>query len=234
MKFEISTALLTGYDADGFLGVQVDAHGSKGFTPYTLWHTYGFVSRPLDPDDDTGCTVLQAEQGRQGFAWLLNDPRVQSKVPQVKQGGSAQYASDGAFASLDPETHTWTLYVPYEFANDVATKAHVVTVGVDGNGKPIVELSSGTGLSVTLLDETITIANADGSAWIQLDANGTTVIGPLKAYGGCDLGGEASLPLAKAAELTTWAALVSAALNTLGAPVAPLSPTVATVLTKGA
>lgn len=237
MRFELGVSQLTAYDDDGFIGLQIDSlTKDKGVSPFELFGQFGFVSRPLDPDSDgTGCTVLHAQQGgRQGYAWALTDPRVVSKRPQLNKGGSAQYASDGQFLSMDPDAHVSTHYVPYEFdGSGTPTKAHVVTIGKDPNGRAIVELSSGTGLAVTLLDDVITISNADGSAWIQVDGNGTTIIGPLKAFGGADIGGPGSEPLAKAAALLEWAATVNTALAGLGATIPPLVPTVATTLTKG-
>lgn len=228
---ELGTCVTTGYDENGFIGVQIDGYGGPDSSTQfeQLSHAYGFAARPLDPVKGIGCTLFRWNQRRRRHMWLGDDPRLADKVPPIKKGGSAQYASDGSFASFDPETHTWTLYVPY--ANG---KAHLVTVGKDGNGTPIVELASGEGPSLTILDKVTTLKNAGGSAYIVLDDDGTTIVGPLKAAGGADIGGPTSAPLAKSAELLVWAVNVNAALNSLGVPVAPISPSVTTVTTKGA
>lgn len=219
MNLQVGVALLTGYDTDGFMGVQYDAFGEErsGMAAAELHHPYGFASRCLDPaNDNTGCALAYAFKGSHKYAWLLNDPRVQDKIPPLKKGASAHYASDGSFAVFDPETHTWTLYSPYEFDGDGnPTKAHVTTHGRDGNGKPIIELASGEGPAVTILQDVITIKNASGNAWVQVDNAGTTIVGPLKAHGGADLGGTASQPLTKFAPLQAWAAAAQAALSAL-------------------
>lgn len=244
LTFELGACVLTTFDEDGFLTAQPDGLGDEPrLAGYELHHAFGFASRPIDPEtDSTGgiiegraCNLLIATLGNETHAWLAADPRYINKFPQLKKGSSVQYASDGVFSVLDPETHTWTLYVPYAFdASGTPTKAHVITVGKDGNSKPIVELVSGEGPSITILEKSLVAKNAGGSAWIEINDNGTNIIGPLKAHGGADLGGTASVPLAKAADLIVWAANVNASLNTLGAPIAALSPTVATTLTKGA
>lgn len=214
MSARIWTVNLTGRDANGFYGVQRSGYGGERLTPDRLSHSYGFIGRCRDPDaNGNGCNVLYLDAGtRENYAWLLNDDRDALIVPPVKPGGSAQYAADGAFASFDPDTHTWTLYVPY--ANG---KAHLVTVGKDGNGTPIVELSSGEGPAITILDKVITTKNASGSAYAVLDDAGHSFVGPFKAAGGADLGGPTSEPLTKFAATTTELTALQSALTAVGA-----------------
>jgi hypothetical protein len=223
IDFRRHLAVLTEYDENGFIGVQWDAYGEKGTAPADLLHPYGFASRPLDPTTSASgettfaCELFLGWEGQESFAFLMSDPRVTPKVPQLKKGGSAQYASDGAFASFDPETHTWTLYVPYEFETDdegvvTATKAHVVTVGRDGNDKPIVELSSGEGQSITMLGTSLVISSSGGQAYLEVTDGGINAIGPFKAAGGADLGGPTSMPLTKFAPLSSYLTAVQAAL----------------------
>lgn len=193
---ELGVCRATQYDADGFIGVQIDGMGGADAAAHfeQSSHSYGFKGRPLDPENDVGCSLFRWNQRRQSMAWLGDDPRIAPLLPQLKKGGSVQYASDGSFASFDPETHTWTLYVPY---SDSPAKAHLVTVGKDGNGTPIVELASGEGPGFTILDKVTTLKNASGSAYLFLDDDGTNVVGPLKAAGGADLGGPTSMSLVK-------------------------------------
>lgn len=202
-RLELSTCQLTGIDDDGFLAAQIDGLGGdeSGVTPDQLSHTHGFASRPLDPVDGIGCSMFHYQCGTsERYCWLADDPRSVAVIPPLKKGASAQYASDGSFASFDPETHTWTLYVPY--ASEPA-KAHLVTVGRDGNSTPIIELASGEGPSITILDDVTTLKNADGSAYVVLDGSGTSVVGPFKAAGGADIGGPTSEPLTKFPALAT-------------------------------
>jgi hypothetical protein len=223
IDFRRQLAVLTEYDENGFIGVQFDAFGEKGIAPPELLHQYGFASRPLDPttsesgETTFGCEALVGWEGSDAFAFLFGDPRVTPKVPQLKKGGSAQYASDGSFASFDPETHTWTLYVPYAFETDdegvtTATKAHVITVGRDGNDKPIVELSSGEGQSITMLGTSLVLSSSGGAAYLEITDGGINAIGPFKAASGADLGGPASMPLTKFAPLSAHFTALQAAL----------------------
>jgi hypothetical protein len=233
VKLQIGIALLTVRDENGFYGVQHDPFGGDqaGAPQDELQHSYGFLGRPLDAEKGRGCSIWYDFDEKEGHAFLGHDPRAAEKIPPVKKGGSVQYASDGSFAVFDPETHTWTLYVPYA---DSPAKAHLVTVGLDGNNTPIIELASGEGLALTLLGRVLTAKNASGSAYITLDDEGTNVVGPFKAAGGADLGGPTSAPLAKATELLSWATEVVTALASLGVTLPPLPPTVATETTKGA
>jgi hypothetical protein len=215
---KIWTATLTGIDSGGFYAVQRSGHGGEeaSLTPDRLYHAYGFIGRCNDPDTNgDGATVAYASAGsRENIAWLLNDPRDVSRIPPVKKGGSCQYASDGSFSSFGPETHTWTVYVPYSSS---PAKAHLVTIGKDGNDTPIIELASGEGPSITLLDKVTTLKNADGSAYVVLDDDGTSIVGPFKAAGGADIGGPSSLPLVKFPPLSTELTAVQNALTMIGA-----------------
>jgi hypothetical protein len=211
VKISLGKALLTVRDENGFIGVQHDPFAltdeSGSTPPYELLHTFGFASRPLDPDNGKGCDLFHALDGHEGFAWLANDPRLADIIPPLAKGGSVQYAADGSFANFDPDTHTWTLYVPYATS---PAKAHLVTVGKDGNGTPIIELASGEGPSFTILDKVTTWKNADGSSYVVLDDTGTSVIGPFKAAGGADIGGPTSMPLTKFPPLATMMGALTA------------------------
>ncbi len=144
MRLELSTCQLTGIDENGFVAAQIDALGSggddeSGATPDQLSHAFGFVSRPKDPEKGVGCTLFHHQAGSsERHCWLGDDPRYVAKYPPPKKGGSCQYGADGVFSNIDPETHTWTLYVPYTDG-----KAHLITAGKDGNGDPIVEFVHG-------------------------------------------------------------------------------------------
>ena len=102
--------MMSEVDDDGFIGVQPDVYGEgAGMVPYELHHTFGFASRPRDPDVDGNevvepggaCTLMIANEGDKGHAWLCSDPRYVDKSPLVKKGGSAQYGATGTFGSID-------------------------------------------------------------------------------------------------------------------------------------
>lgn len=225
---ELGTCVTTGYDENGFIGVQIDGYGGPDSSTQfeQLSHAYGFTSRPLDPEKGIGCSLFRWNQRRRRHMWLGDDPRIADKIPPIKKGGSAQYASDGSFASFDPETHTWTLYVPYADG-----KAHLGTFGKDGNGTPIIEWASGEGPSFTILDKVTTLKNASGSAYIVLNDDGTTVVGPLKAAGGADIGGPTSEPLSKFAALAAVLTELAQALPAIGAGLTPAGAAAAALIT---
>jgi hypothetical protein len=216
MQLQLGRALATVRDENGFIGVQHDPfaiRSEEGEAAYDeLLHPFGFASIPLDGGS---CRLFFFGDNRESFAWLGSDRALVDKCPPIKKGGSCQYAADGQFANMDPELHTWTLYTPYE-----AGKAHLLTSGVDGNGKPIIELSSGEGPAFTCLDRVWTWSSANGANYVVLDDTGTSVVGPFKAAGGADLGGPGSLPLTKFPPLATQQAAVQAALTAIGAALA--------------
>jgi hypothetical protein len=207
------------YDADGFIGVQLDPQGADGGAAHhELAHPYGFASRPLDPDPNgIGCTVLVGYAGgRDSFALVLSDPRLADKLPPLEKGSSVQYGATGTFGVIDGTTGTWTLYAPAEFdGSGTPTKSHLVQVGVDTNGKPTVSITHSEGMSLVAFNERWVISNAAGDAYIELGPDGIVLNGNLKIVGGVDIGGTGALPLtlqpALATALAQFAAAVAAA-----------------------
>jgi len=105
---DLCTVMWSGIDpVNGFHAVQTDAQGlHAGVDPCELSHTYGFLSRPLDPDPKTGkgCSVFWYHKGSsEGFAWLANDPRVQALLPEILPGESFQYGAKGQFVRCHPD-----------------------------------------------------------------------------------------------------------------------------------
>lgn len=223
IRLSLGTALLTVRDENGFLGVQHDPQALRAqegsSAPDELLHPFGFASRPLDPTNGKGCSLLFGLDGHEGFAWLANDPRLADKIPPLSKGGSVQYASDGSFASFDPDTHTWSLYVPYE-----SGKAHSITVGRDGNDKPLLEVVHGDGMAVTMLEKSLVLRNAAGDAYIEVNDDGVTINGNVKINGALEANGAKITP---AGDVQT-ATGVSLALHLHGSPMGPTTPPVPT------
>jgi hypothetical protein len=96
---DLRTVTGSEYDDDGFLGVQVDAPGAgNAGPPIQLHHTYGFSSRPLDPDPDgRGADVHVAWEGSERHAWMASDGRVTRLLPIKKQGETLQNGPKGNF-----------------------------------------------------------------------------------------------------------------------------------------
>lgn len=214
-SWELGSAAFSEYDDDGILGIQLDPHGDDAGAPtLELTHTFGFHSRPLDPDPNgVGCSVLVGASGSRGAVALLgNDPRALGKIPQSAKGSSVQYAAKGAFSLLDGETSTWTLYVPTEFdGSGEPSAAHVQQMGLDGNGEPTCKLTHSDGQGWVMFDKKVIISNAKGDAYIELGPDGIILNGNVKTTGGIAVGA-APLPLVMQPALATALAQFAAAI----------------------
>jgi hypothetical protein len=208
----LSTGLVTQYDEDGFLGVQVEGHGGTEATAGLAYahHPFGFFGRPLDAADGAGAVFLHFSDGDEVHAVALQDPRDASKIPPHSKGSAGVYNSAGQFLLLDHDQETGTWYVPI----DGGIRAHVITVGKDGNGKEIVELSHANGSCVTMLDDAITVAGPGGKGSLWIDADGTiNIAGNVKLVGGLDVGGTGAQAMVLAPAFQAWATALAAALN---------------------
>jgi len=197
LVFDMGSVVLTDFDDDGHLRAQVDAYGEQqsGVEPYELHHTFGFMSRPIDPDVDVdalvrpglACNLLTASEGNAQHAWLGLDPRYIPFLPSPKKGATIHYGgarpSSVSFAHFE-EDGTWTCYVPVEVdAQGVPTKAHVLQIGTDANGDSAITLAHADGMAVTMLDEKIQLRNTNGAVYCELSADEFTVNGNTKING---------------------------------------------------
>ncbi len=221
IRYDLGTSQLTEYDEDNFLGVHVDGYGENGsLGPMECHHPYGFLGRPRDPDSDgRGALVQFWLEGDKGYAIALEDVRIASLFPVAKKGGSLQYAATGSFHEIDGTDGTHTIYVPYSFVGTVPSKAHLIQVGLDPNGKPVVNILSGEGPRVTILEKEITIANRAGDIWIRINETEGTISGNWKVTGALDIcssiapPGSESFPVAKAQEVITALQAIATCLN---------------------
>lgn len=204
LAWDIGTCTVTTY-VDGELVGQVSRYSGAGGAPYQVHSPYGFRSRPADPDSDgVGAQALYAIEGNEGHVWFLSDSRDDDKVPKLDKGGSVQHNALGSFGVLanksDTKDGTYTLYIPVEFnGSGTPTKAHVVTVGKDPNGKANISIVHADGMAIVMDGDakTVVIKSDDGLASIVLkhgggiDIFGTkiTVFGPLQ------IGGAGGLPV---------------------------------------
>lgn len=99
IRFDFGQATASAYDADDFPVVQYDAfgEGKSGVAPYRLTGPYGLWTIPIEPSKSGGCQLLLGEDGRNHYAWTLNDPRVQSLLPKGKPGETFFYGPTGSF-----------------------------------------------------------------------------------------------------------------------------------------
>ncbi len=249
-RWDRSEAEGSEFDEQGWLTVQVNAYGSAAARSGMLAHApYGFLGRPLDPDDEGSCKVLTAREGDQDHAIATVDLRVLKKLPQPKKGGSVQFGSDGGFGEFNPESHTWSLYIPVEFDGaGKPTKAHLLQIGKDTNGLRCITFLHADGPAISILEggkRSIVLKNAASNAFIEVNDDGvvlngkTTIKGGLKADEGAGVE-----PVARSTELLSWAAQVNASLTALAAyvnglvpgsvpPTLPLPPSVASFTLSG-
>src|SRR5512145_1768825 len=221
MRWTIGTSLLTEYDDEGHLGLQLDPHGDGSASLDFAEHHYGFVARPCDPDEDgLGAFVLTGKDGAEWYSFTLHDPRNAPWLPRLTKGGSCQYGGEAGRAltwrEVDGETGTITDYVPVEWdGSGNATKAHKLELGVDGNGAPVVQIVHADGQTIQLFEEGIVIADATGTAYLEVRGGKVTLNGSTKLVGGLDVGGSGGVPLTLqpplAAALGAFAAAVAAA-----------------------
>lgn len=103
MRFDLGTVLLSEYDADGFLSVQVDLYGGKASPSFELHSPYGTSQRPLDPVVDAngtivaGCRALFAVEGDRHHAWILGDTRITPILPEIKPGEGILHGATSNF-----------------------------------------------------------------------------------------------------------------------------------------
>lgn len=237
LTFDIGVGLLSEYDADGFIGIQVDNYGEgqSGVQPYELHSVHGLYSRMNDPDTDgagnatKGCTVLYGMEGGRGHAWLCSDPRAIVNIPQVQKGGVVLYGGPNAtpsFFNVDGKTGSITLYVPYEISGGTPAKSMSIEINVDVPGQESITIVHGSGMAVTMRQGSLILKNASGSAYLELNDGGGVLNGNWAVAGSLATGAvAAALPVASAistvaaiAALEAQVAAISAALTAIFTP----------------
>lgn len=187
MDSDVGTAMQTGYSADGWLGVFVDSHGkNSGEAAHAVMGSYGFSGRPRPANDSgIGAQMLFGEIGDDAFAWIGHDPRDIELLPKLTEGSSAQYSARGAFALLDYDTETYTVYVP--LAN--ASKAHVLVMGYDNSGHREASFVHADGGGLIVTESSTVLKNHKGTVFLELAADALNIAGAMKVVGGLDVGG---------------------------------------------
>jgi hypothetical protein len=192
MKWTHGLVTFSAYNEDGFLGIQCDVYGEQnsGMPPFEAIGPYGFFSRPTDPDNEGGSSVLYFRQGDQIFALSLGDSRRTAALPPMPKGSSVQYCDKPSFWVLNGEDGTQTGYVEYPDG----TTAHLVTIGFDANGKPVITIKHGDGQGLTFYEGTSVLQNASGSVYLELGSDGGIHNGNLKVNGSLECNGARLTP----------------------------------------
>jgi len=222
LRFDLGVSTYTERDADGYYRVQIDWPGGKGGQPVESYHPCGFLGRPRDPSVDPngrphiGGTTLWAWEGSQGHAIPLSDPRVAGRLPEVKKGGSIQYADTSAgaekapFALFDGANGSWQLYVPY------GSTAATIAVDVSMPGVESVQIVHGAGMKIVMTaggKNSVVIHNRTGNAYLEVNDEGVIINGNSKIVGSLIAGNVgAAESVALADGLLAWVTQVNAAL----------------------
>ena len=123
--WDIGIAVLSVYDADGFLGIQYDSEGAElgalasgldatpippngGVRDYEVIMPGGLLHRPLDPAVDAAgnpnaalsAQVLNLREGGRHWAMPLGDPRLVAMLPTVEKGDTMLFSGCGSFVRL--------------------------------------------------------------------------------------------------------------------------------------
>lgn len=236
LSLELAVAVLSEYDADGFIGIAIDAYAepTKGLPSYEAMHPLGLISRPRDPVVDAdgvptlGATTLRMISGNEEHSLAFGDPRATPKLPRLKKGGVAMYADTGKatipFLLLDGDTGGAQLYVPY------STTASTIAIDVSTEGAESIQIVHGAGMGFTMTaggDNDSLLHNKAGDAFVNVNDKGVTINGNTQLIGAVQLGAQSTPldppPVAVALEpaLMAWitTVLIPALAGNSGAPI---------------
>lgn len=207
IRYELGQAIGTSYDADSILKAQPDGLGpSPKLGSYEVLHPLGFSSRPRDPDTDSagkahdggGCNLRIGRDGTDIKVEFMGDARALAGIPPLNEGSSVQYAhtADGkpSFHVIDGDDGTHQIYV------EVGNSAHVITIGKDGNGESVLNITHADGMALELFKKKAIIKNAAGDCFIELNESGGTLNGNWKVVG--DISDSTGISLLKHTHLT--------------------------------
>jgi hypothetical protein len=154
ISLDLGQAILSVYDANGYLGIGVDVPGyeTAGTSTFDARFPYGTFGCPQDPDvsldqsSRLGAITLFGFAGRDRHAWVLDDPRVTPKLPRAPKGSWGAYADtkreELPVLVLDGATGSFALRVPHSTGGGVASR---VLVDVETPGGEEIVLAHGAG-----------------------------------------------------------------------------------------
>ena len=245
ISLELAVSVLSEYDADGFIGLAIDAYANpdKGLPSYEAMHPLGLIARPRDPVVDPdgvptlGATTLRMISGNEEHSLAFGDPRATPKLPRLKKGGVCLYADTGnatiPFLLLDGDKGSAQLYIPY---GSPAT-ASTIAIDVTTAGSESIQIVHGAGMGFTMTaggkNDSI-LHNKAGDAFLNVNDDGVTLNGNTQIIGAVQLGAQTTpldpppVALCKYPDLMTWitSVLIPALAGSPGGPitVAPPAP----------
>lgn len=224
-------AITSERDEQGMYLIQPSPNGQQdggGVGSYKSLLPSNLFSCPLDAERDAdlqpinSCDVLVGEDGEERFVVSMSDGRVVSVLPYCGKGGGGIY---GAIpGSTMRSSHAY--FVGNDVNGKTAGSLILQVPGRDGlhellinRADDAITIHHGTGHTITMSTTNIVI-QFEGGGKITANTTGVKVEG-VKV----ELGGSGGFPVVyDNGALTTWIANITAALNTLGVPVAPPGP----------
>jgi hypothetical protein len=231
--------LLSEYDDDKHLGVNVDHYGDgdAGGQSAEVICGLGTLARPVDPETandgspDVASEAMLFTQGDRLLAMPINDPRTMPRLPPLKKGGFIAYcpAAPGSFwlwdGKRDDGKKAGTFTLSTKYAKDA--KAHLLTLDVRSDDDAAVMLLHGQGMGLTMTaggKNSAVLRNAGGNAYVETNDDGLVLVGKTKIQGSVTVGQMvAADSLVKEKSLAAWAAGIEAALAGLGRTVVPFA-----------
>lgn len=153
-------------------------------TDEPVYGVVGFISRPMDPDDDGAAEYIAARGDDNLTPFAGRDLRISKARGTVPKGTATMCTHTGAFVSIDNAPSgtgsVVTIYAPYQHTSGVPAKAHAITVDTTTNNEHIAVIHA-AGHSILLTnDGTLVLKNAAGDVFISLDDDGITMTGDTK------------------------------------------------------
>lgn len=205
-------------DENSWYGLHFVGFGDSALKQVEWQPAYGFAARPVDGTATEACNGFFSLDGE--FAWCGHDARYSSKCPPLTSGSCAQWNNRGQFDLLDASEDTKTIYVPVAFdSGGTPTAAHLVQVGIDSNGKKVIDIRHADGMAIVMLEESISIKNKNGDAFITLNKDGAIINGNTKLVGAADIGGTGAQPLINATAFAAWWGALTAAVGGVATPI---------------
>src|SRR5262249_52820530 len=139
-----------------------------------------------NPLPGKSCNVLIGKIGNETHLFLCSDPRFIPNIPQVKKGGSLVYCAPGSFVNLDGEDGTITEYIPVP-----GNKAHILTRGLDGQGRPFIAIEHCDGMAISMMAGSLVLKSNDGGCYLEIKNGQIVVNGNTVLNGGATIGSPA-------------------------------------------
>lgn len=226
-------------------GLGDEANYAETSAEEPVYGVIGFISRPMDPDDN-GAAEFVAARGDDSLTPIAGrDLRICKARGNVPKGTATMCTHTGAFVSIDNAPSgtgsVVTIYAPYEHTDGVPAKAHAITIDTTTNNEHVAVIHA-AGHSILLTkDGALILKNAAGDVFVSIEDGGVTIAGPVQATTNMVIGSAVTAKQIVTDEsLGLWFSQAKLAINAMAAyinglapgtvvPVAAASPTPSTI-----